>query len=208
MIVIENISVAFGKKKVLDNFSCTFGKGIVSAVTGESGCGKSTLLNVIAGLISPSSGSITNRCGKLSYVFQEPRLFEWMTAAENVATVINGNKTETKATALYYLDALGLADCGDRYPSELSGGMKQRVSIARALAYKPEVLLLDEPFKALDASSRNSATDFLLSQMRGKTVIMATHDEIDLRFSDCVYSLSGSPVKSAHMEKCCSLQTE
>jgi NitT/TauT family transport system ATP-binding protein len=157
------------------------------ALVGPSGCGKSTLLDLLGGLTTPTSGRIlldgrpiegpARDCG---IVFQQYALFPWRTAAQNVefGLDIAGLKArQRREIARHYLDLVGLTAFADRYPHELSGGMKQRVAIARSLAYDPEVLLMDEPFAALDAQTRETLQGELLRIWRatGKTIIFITH---------------------------------
>ncbi len=157
------------------------------ALVGPSGCGKSTLLDLLGGLTAPTSGQILLDGRPISgpardrgIVFQQYALFPWRTAAQNVefGLDIAGLKAkERRSIALHYLDLVGLAGFADRYPHELSGGMKQRVAIARSLAYDPEVLLMDEPFAALDAQTRETLQGELLRIWRttGKTIVFITH---------------------------------
>jgi NitT/TauT family transport system ATP-binding protein len=157
------------------------------ALVGPSGCGKSTLLDLLGGLTAPTSGRILLD-GRLiegpardrGIVFQQYALFPWRTAAENVefGLDIAGLKAkQRREIARHYLDLVGLTAFADRYPHELSGGMKQRVAIARSLAYDPEVLLMDEPFAALDAQTRETLQGELLRIWRttGKTILFITH---------------------------------
>lgn len=185
MITLNNISVSFDNKTVIENFSFKFEKGKKYAIMGESGCGKTTILNVISGLLKPQIGElIKDPSCKISYVFQDPRLFDWLTVLENVAiaTGIDKNDGENKAKML--LKTLGLEDSIYQYPPELSGGMKQRVSIARALAYDPSVILLDEPLGALDSQTKTQVANFIFDFCNDKTVIMVTHNESDLQYVD------------------------
>ena len=187
MIKLENLSLKYGKDTVLDNLSYEFEEGKLTAILGESGVGKTSILNLIAGLIKPSAGKVTNTCERTSYVFQEPRLFDWMTAKENVSTVSDAKVAEDM------LSLMGLGDSLDKYPTELSGGMKQRVSIARALAYSPDLILLDEPFKGLDPDRRREVSKIVFEYIGGKTAIIVTHDEADTEFADNVLTLSSPP---------------
>ncbi|MFK4384656.1 ABC transporter ATP-binding protein [Bradyrhizobium sp. USDA 223] len=171
----------------LDDITLDVRTGEFLALVGPSGCGKSTLLDLLGGLATPSSGRILLD-GKViegpardrGIVFQQYALFPWRTAAQNIefGLDIAGLKArERRARALHYLDLVGLSGFADRYPHELSGGMKQRVAIARSLAYDPEVLLMDEPFAALDAQTRETLQGELLRIWRrtGKTILFITH---------------------------------
>ena len=189
MLKLDNVSFSYGTRPVLSRFSMQLEKGELLALMGPSGCGKSTLLSLIAGLRKPAEGTVTSDFSGISFVFQEPRLFPWMTARENVRTVCGGDGSEAEK----WLARLGLADAMDKYPAELSGGMKQRVSIARALAYGADVLLLDEPFGGLDAALRLDVTRQVMEAFAKKTVIMVTHDESDLAYADVVYRLTPPP---------------
>ena len=195
MIKLENLSLKYGKDTVLDNLSYEFEEGKLTAILGESGVGKTSILNLIAGLIKPSAGKVINTCERISYVFQEPRLFDWMTAKENVSTVSDAKVAEDM------LSLMGLGDSLDKYPTELSGGMKQRVSIARALAYSPDLILLDEPFKGLDPDRRREVSKIVFEYIGGKTAIIVTHDEADTEFADNVLTLSSPPESKLSAKK-------
>ena len=202
MIVLNDITVSFDEKTVLENFSATFEDGKKYAIMGQSGIGKTTILNVISGLVKTRSGSVKNTSGnKLSYIFQEPRLYEWLNVTENVSIVSPLPKKQADGKAKEILTVLGLGDSLDSLPKELSGGMKQRVSIARAIAYEPDVLLLDEPFKALDDEMKRSVAEYLFSAMDGKTVIMVTHDATDTVYTDFTAHISSTPITSMEMVK-------
>ena len=155
---------------------------------GASGCGKSTLLNIIAGLISPSAGQVLVN-GQVvlgpgadrGMVFQGYTLYPWLTVAQNIAFGLqlqNLPKLDQRERVAYYLDIVGLTKFAHAYPKQLSGGMKQRVAIARALANQPEVLLMDEPFGALDAQTKEQMQQFLMElwERTHVTVLMITHD--------------------------------
>lgn len=195
MLNIKNLSYKYGDNPVIDDLSYDFECGKVTAITGESGVGKTTLVNLIADLIPAPSNSIVTDLTKIGYVFQEPRLFDWMSALENVSTVSD------EETARRILTKMGLEDAISKYPAELSGGMKQRVAIARALAYDPELIILDEPFKGLDPDKRREISKFVFNTLKGKTVIMVTHDAIDLEFADVVLELSVAPGSSLKLVK-------
>jgi len=163
-------------------------KGELICILGRSGCGKSTLLKIVAGFVPPSSGEVLlkgkpvtepgpDRC----VIFQEDALFPWLTVRENIGFGLRGRhrKRKTKAVEVErYLKLVGLGEFGDYLPSEISGGMKQRVALARVLILKPEVLLMDEPFASLDAQSREEMQDLLLKlwQELGHTILFVTHD--------------------------------
>lgn len=202
MITLKNISVSFDKKAVIKDLSFTFESGKKYAIMGESGSGKTTVLNVISDLIKPQSGEVlkNNDC-KIAYVFQEPRLFDWMSVLENVS-IAKTDAQSNKAIAEELLINLGLAESLNQFPPELSGGMKQRVSIARAMAYEPDVILLDEPFKALDAQTKKYVATYLFDFCKDKTVIMVTHDESDLEYVHEVLKIENTPVTSLTMVKC------
>ncbi len=175
MISIKDLTVNFGGIKVLDSCSMDIAEGQKVALMGSSGSGKTTLLKVIAGITAPNSGELSCR-GRISYVFQEPRLFPWMTAAENIAAVLPKG-AELKP----WLEAVGLAEDAAKYPHELSGGMQQRLSIARALAFGGDILLLDEPLQGLDTALREQICRLIKEQWADKTMIVVTHDESEAK---------------------------
>lgn len=156
-------------------------------LVGPSGCGKSTLLDLLAGLALPTSGRvlidgqpISGPARDRGVVFQQYALFPWLSALDNVAfglEVAGVGKRARREKAAHYLELVGLSDFANRFPHELSGGMKQRVAIARSLAYEPQVLLMDEPFAALDAQTRETLQEELVEIWRrtGKTIVFITH---------------------------------
>lgn len=190
MLKLDNISLRYEKKLVIDSLSYEFEDKKTTLIMGASGIGKTSLLNIIASTLKPSSGRLQNSHKKISYVFQEPRLFEWLTALENVSIVSNKEKAKDLLTLM------GLEDSFDKYPSELSGGMKQRVSIARALAYEPDLILLDEPFKGLDEKLRRDVADTLFKALKGTTAIIVSHDNEDMKYADTILTLTASPKSS------------
>lgn len=172
MLELKDVSLSFGALEVLRGASLTLGQGERIAITGPSGCGKTSLLHVIAGLLHPDSGLVRNRAARTACVFQEPRLLPWLSAEENVSIVMPHGTQEQDALML--LKELGLADSAEKHPCELSGGMQQRAALARALAYAPDLLLLDEPFRALDAASKALAID-AVNERADCAVILVTH---------------------------------
>ena len=171
-LIINNLSVAFDDKKVLDGLSVSFNSGI-TCLMAESGAGKTTLLRVIAGLLKADGGTVDMLPEKLSFMFQEDRLFPWLSAVDNVSVVCDD---KNKAERL--LAALELWEHKDKLPSELSGGMCRRVALARALAYGGELLILDEPFKGLDEALKERVCAIVKADA-AKTIIVATHDRRD-----------------------------
>ncbi|MBP1135280.1 NitT/TauT family transport system ATP-binding protein [Arthrobacter sp. PvP023] len=171
----------------LDDLTLDVAAGEFLTLVGPSGSGKTTLLDLLAGLSRPTSGSVlvdgkevTGPGQDRAVVFQQYALFPWRTASANVSIGLEGSglsRKERAAKASEFLDLVGLAGFEDRYPHELSGGMKQRVAIARSLAYEPDILLMDEPFAALDAQTREQLQDELLRiwKATGKTIVFITH---------------------------------
>ena len=186
-LIVNNLSKRFGEKLILDRLSLSMQSGEFMALVGSSGSGKSTILRLIAGLEHPSSGSISVDGKPVSspgpdrgMVFQKYSLYPWLNAAENVAFGMRLQRmkpAEIRERTAYFLEVVGLSEAADKLPRELSGGMQQRVAIARALATNPSILLLDEPFGALDLQIRESMQDFLLKlwQRTGLTVLLITH---------------------------------
>ena len=180
MLKLQNISFSYGKKKVFDNLSLSLNDGEILAVMGPSGCGKSTLLNLIAGLRKPIDGKIETDAVRISYAFQEPRLFPWLTVTQNLAAVLP-EKENADSKIANALATVVLSDSAYLYPAELSGGMKSRASLARALAYGGELFLLDEPFAALNEELRKDLCTTLRQEFkaRGASAILVTHQLSD-----------------------------
>ena len=181
MLKITNLCFAFGKKTVLKDLSLTLGNGEILALMAPSGYGKTTLLGLIAGTLKVQKGEIENTFEKVAYVFQEPRLFPWLTVKENLMAVMNEKDESAQKTVAECLTLVGLADAADKYPDELSGGMKSRASLARALAYGGDLFLLDEPFAALDEDLRHDLALKLKEYLhsRGASAILVTHNKED-----------------------------
>jgi NitT/TauT family transport system ATP-binding protein len=178
---LEHIFKSWEDLKLFEDFSVKFKAGIITCMLGPSGCGKTTLLNMLNGHVQPDSGSIQGLEDKrISYVFQEPRLLPWKTVTENVMFVLKGVFTQEEARhrAWKYLEMVELKDFRDYYPSQLSGGMKQRVSLARAFSYPADLILMDEPFSSLDARLKeNLLKAFIrLWEIDQRTVVFVTHE--------------------------------
>jgi ABC-type nitrate/sulfonate/bicarbonate transport system ATPase subunit len=190
----------------LQNIDLHLKKSEFVSIVGSSGCGKSTLLNIVAGLIQPCAGQVLVE-GNLvkgpgadrGMVFQGYTLYPWLSVANNIAFGLklrHLSKAQIKERVFYYLDVVGLTQFAKAYPKQLSGGMKQRVAIARALANEPEVLLMDEPFGALDAQTKEQMQQFLLElwEQTRVTILMITHDLEEAVFlSQRVYVMSAHP---------------
>ena len=182
MLKLTDVSHSFGEHTVLQHQSLTLLSQQRLAVMGPSGCGKTTLLRITMGLLKPTAGTVENTFRKTAAVFQEPRLLPWRTALENVNLVLGDGKT-TLEIAKSYLDQVQLADAADKYPRELSGGMQQRVAVARALAAQGDLLILDEPFKAMDEALREQVIA-LVNQTKA-AFLLVTHDEAEARLLGC-----------------------
>lgn len=194
------------EREILRDVSFSVKKGEIVGVLGASGCGKSTLLRLIIGLDQDYSGRITvadqaiqNASRNIAMVFQDHRLFPWLTVAENVGLALDVLKLprhERKERIGHYLNLVGLSDFTDAYPKQLSGGMAQRAAIARALVCEPEILLMDEPFGALDSLLRLRLQDELLRiwDRHHISIVVVTHDiEEALYLSDRVIILEANP---------------
>lgn len=197
-IKLINIEKNFGNKKIYDKFSLNFEEGKINCILGKSGCGKSTLLNIIANLEEINSGEIIGVPEKISYVFQEDRLIEWNSIYTNMELPLlkfyTKDKREEKIKNI--LREVELEDYINSYPKELSGGMRQRANIARALLYNGKLLLMDEPFKSLDKSSKENIIKIFKKNHleKNNTVIMVTHDINEaLSLGDNIFILGGSP---------------
>lgn len=184
---IEGVSKVFPKRSVINNLNLSVKPGSFISIVGPSGCGKSTLLRLIAGLEFPSTGQISilpQPSNPLGFVFQEPTLLPWLTVAENVALPLRLAKSESTELIEETLKKVKLISSSSLFPHELSGGMKMRVSLARALVHKPKLLLMDEPFAALDENTRFEMQNQLLELWKKEnlTVIFVTHSLFEAVF--------------------------
>jgi NitT/TauT family transport system ATP-binding protein len=184
-VSLRDVSRAFGERGAavlaLDRVSLDVRPGEFVCLVGASGCGKTTLLNLVAGLDRPSAGEVDASGGRPALMFQDAALFPWLTAAANVELALRLNgvpKAERRTRAAHLLEAVHLGEMGRRRPHELSGGMRQRVALARALAQDARVLLMDEPFGAVDAITRDLLHDEVegIWQARDITVLFVTHN--------------------------------
>jgi NitT/TauT family transport system ATP-binding protein len=200
----EGIGMRFGSMHVLENIDLEVGEGEFVCLLGPSGCGKSTLLNIVGGFLTPSEGlvsidgePVTGPDPRRIFVFQERGVFPWLTVEENIGFgLFRSSNNEKRARIAHYIQMVGLGGFENSYPRELSGGMKQRLEVARALAVDPDVLYLDEPFGALDSITRLQMRRELLRiwQAEKKTVLFVTHDiEESVQLADRVVVLSARP---------------
>ena len=188
IVSLRNVGKTFESGTVaLDGLSLAVRDGEFVSLLGPSGCGKSTALRIIAGLSAPSTGAVEGPAGKIGFVFQEPTLMPWADVAANVHLPLRlayADDTQSRAAVAQALERVGLADFADAFPRELSGGMKMRASIARALVTGPQLLLMDEPFAALDEITRFKLNNDLLRlwQELRRTVIFVTHSVFESVF--------------------------
>ena len=195
ILKISDVEKHFGDVNVLQNLSMEAAREEIVCIVGPSGCGKSTLLNIVSGLIEPSGGKVINNSRNTSYVFQEDRLLPWKDVYQNIHIV---NKKSSRASCMELIEKVGLKGFEGFYPAELSGGMRQRCSIARAFNYEADLLLMDEPFKSLDYNLRIGMIHYLLTLWNNtqKTILFVTH-EIDeaLLLGDRIILLSNRPTR-------------
>jgi NitT/TauT family transport system ATP-binding protein len=196
MIAFQNVNKAFDTLQVLHDFSLHVAAHQIVGIVGSSGSGKTTVLKLIAGIVLPDEGTVTVAEGALGFVFQDPRLLPWRTALDNVAAPLRAQgkgKTDARMAAAGWLERVGLKGFEHYHPAELSGGMAQRVSLARALAVEPRVLLLDEPFSGIDATLKGSLMDILegIIKERRTTVVYVTHELTEaLRLADRIVEIT------------------
>ena len=184
MLEVSRLWLSFPGKPALCGCDLQLPAGARLALMGPSGCGKTTLLRAVLGLQPPDAGTVVNRFRRPAAVFQEPRLLPWRTALENVNLVLS-DAPSTLETARGWLARLELADAASLYPGELSGGMQQRLSLARALAAEPDLLVLDEPFRALDDALRARVLQTVNEACPGAALLLATHSEDEAAALGC-----------------------
>lgn len=196
MIKLVELSKRFPTVQVLDRFSLELPERGIMAFMGPSGSGKTTLFRLISGLLPPDSGSV-NAPKRCSFVFQEDRLLPWSSVQENIDIVLDQQQQQT-GIAQRLLMELGLGGTENQSIQELSGGMRRRVAIGRALAYDAPLLLMDEPFKGLDAVTKKQVMDIIARQARERLILLSTHDPLEaLYLADELYLLSGPPLQVA-----------
>lgn len=203
-VLFQNIGMSFGSVRVLDDINLGVAEGEFVCILGPSGCGKSTLLNIVGGFVRQSEGQVsidgervTGPDSRRIFVFQERGVFPWLTVEENIGFgLFRIGEAEKRERIAHYIQMVGLRGFEKSYPRELSGGMKQRLEVARALAVDPDVLYLDEPFGALDSITRLQMRRELLRiwQAEKKTILFVTHDiEESVQLADRVVVLSARP---------------
>jgi ABC-type nitrate/sulfonate/bicarbonate transport system ATPase subunit len=199
-----DISKSFGTTSVLERINLDVAEGEFLCLLGPSGCGKSTLLNIVGGFVQPTAGQVTIDGEQVTgpdprriFVFQERGVFPWLTVEQNIGFgLFKLTETERRERIAHYVQLVGLGGFEGSYPRELSGGMKQRLEVARALAVDPDVLYLDEPFGALDSITRLQMRRELLRiwEAEKKTILFVTHDiEESVQLADRVVVLSARP---------------
>ena len=203
MLTVHLPHKKFATKPILQNVHLHIHQGEIVSLVGASGCGKSTLLRMIAGLDTDHDGEVHLHGQRLQgptrdirFIFQEPRLFPWLTVAQNIAFDLNNSSRDTDKRVTELLREVGLEGLTNALPKQLSGGQAQRVAIARGLFTQPELLLLDEPFSAVDAFTRMKLQDLLLqlAHAHNVTVLMVTHDiDESVHLSDRVLVMDANP---------------
>lgn len=198
---IKNLNKSYAEESIFKNFSLQLSDDKINCIIGPSGCGKTTFLNILAGLIEYESGSL-NGISKndISYIFQEDRLIEWLTVKENLQITLKKyyKKSSLDDEIENLLDIVGIKSVEDKYPDELSGGMRQRVNIARAFGKPSKILLMDEPFKSLDYKLKYTIIDEFknILNKNKRLVILVTHDlEEAVYFNGRIFVFGSKPVK-------------
>lgn len=184
MITFQHVRKTFDSLVVLDDLDLRIAESEIVGIVGPSGVGKTTILKLITGIAAPDSGKVEVADRRIGYVFQEPRLLPWRTAQDNIAVVMRAqgmSKDDARQEAGTWIERVGLQGFADYYPAELSGGMAQRVSIARAFAAEPRILLMDEPFSNMDLELKGSLIGILqtIARERKTTVVYVTHELIE-----------------------------
>lgn len=194
MLRLIDVYKKYGDEKIFEKFNMSLKKNSINAILGPSGTGKTTLLNIISGIEGIDSGEVIYNGNNISYIFQEDRLIPWLSVYDNIAFVLKSkySKKNVKNIVDKYLKLVKLQNHKDKYPRELSGGMKRRVAIARAFAYESDLLLMDEPFKGLDIGLKKDIIDEFLNiwNYDRRTVVLVTHDIKEAKYmTDKIYFL-------------------
>lgn len=199
-IKIKNLYKKYDDKVIFKDFNIIFKENRVNTILGKSGCGKTTLLKIISNIVEKDSGKIEGiNTNSISYIFQEDRLVEWLTVKENLKLILKNDykKGELDEICKKYLNLVGVQDFENYYPQSLSGGIRQRVNIARAFAKPSKLVIMDEPFKSIDIKNKNDIMKAFKNVLREetRTVLFVTHD-IDeaLYFTGKIYILGGNPL--------------
>lgn len=204
-IQLKNITLAYGHHIVFENLSLSISEGSWTGILGSSGAGKSSLLRLLAGLTNSNqviSGFISPIHSQIAYMAQTDLLLPWLTVLDNVllAQTLGGSKKNQREEARSLLADIGLDKAANCYPHELSGGMRQRVALARTLVSDKPIILMDEPFSAVDTVTRYHLQNLSLSLLKNKTVIFITHDPLEaLRLADDIYLMRGKPATLKHI---------
>ncbi|MFT8350585.1 ATP-binding cassette domain-containing protein [Clostridium saccharoperbutylacetonicum] len=199
-INIRNLNKAYGSEQIFENFNIEFSDDNINCIVGKSGCGKSTLLNIIAGLIDIQGGEVNGAAlSDISYIFQEDRLIEWLNVKENLELTLKKyfDISILDAKMDEVLELVGIYDIKNKYPNELSGGMRQRINIARAFGKPSKIILMDEPFKSLDYKLKYTIIDEFknLLNKEKRMVILVTHDlDEAIYFQGNIFVFSNKPV--------------
>ena len=215
VVSFNKVVKEYNGQRVLSSLSFEVRPKEVVGLLGRSGIGKTTILKLTAGLEKATRGKVEVKANQVGYVFQEPRLFPWKTSLDNVALPLRAmglNKRTARNRASDYLASVGLAEFNSYYPAQLSGGMKQRVSLARAFAVEPDLLLLDEPFSALDIELRNSLIEMVAGRLAGQptAVLYVSHSprEVAKLATRVLMMHSGSALQRVDLTHCAALEPD
>ena len=199
MIVLKNVRKTFGTNEVIRDVTISVNKGELLTISGASGSGKTTILNIIAGIVQPDSGIVKCSGSRIGYAFQKDILIPWMSAVDNIVYILKNNFPEKESydRAAFWLEKLGLIYHMHKTPASMSGGMKKRLNIARAMSIEPEVLLLDEPFAFLNHSHIviiKNLIDEMVSSGKSAAILVSHDDKHIGDISGRTVEISGSPV--------------